>query len=402
MTKTYSSKTTVRDGNKGLMRFLKFGTKFVVDNRVKQTFYREIDKLDEPAIVLCTHGSAYDLIYAGKMLFHDKPQFCAARLYFYHKKLAWLLRVLGAFPKSMFSADVENVKNCMRVLNKKRTLVMMPEARLSTVGKFEGIQDSTYRFIQKMNVAVYAVRLDGSYFAKPKWGDKLRKGSLVQASLTPLFAAGETKTLAFEEVKQRIDDALVYDEFEWLESHPEIHYKSKTLAEGLENVLYLCPHCKSKYQLKTDKLKIFCPECGFERSLDSRYSFTVAEPFTNFAQWYEYQKAEMEKEILAAPNWTLESEVTLKHHSLDGRKMLREAGHGVCRLDKTGLTYCGEEDGKFIEKHFPLKEFYRLLFGAGEDFEIYEGEEIYFFVPENKRSCVAWYIASELLKKIYD
>jgi hypothetical protein len=52
-----------------------------------------------------------------------------------------------------------------------------------------------------------------------------------------------------------------------------------------------------------------------------------------------------------------------------------------------------------ITKHFPLNDIYRLLFGAGEDFEIYEGKEIYYFIPEEKRSCVDWYIVSGLLKE---
>ena len=82
--------------------------------------------------------------------------------------------------------------------------------------------------------------------------------------------------------------------------------------------------------------------------------------------------------------------------------MLCEAGKGVCVLDKTGLCYRGEEFGQQIEKRFALSDIYRLLFGAGEDFEIYEGDEIWYFIPEEKRSCVDWYIASELLKKIYE
>ena len=30
--------------------------------------------------------------------------------------------------------------------------------------------------------------------------------------------------------------------------------------------------------------------------------------------------------------------------------------------------------------------------------KIYEGREIYYFVPNDKRSCVKWYIASKILK----
>lgn len=82
--------------------------------------------------------------------------------------------------------------------------------------------------------------------------------------------------------------------------------------------------------------------------------------------------------------------------------MTRLAGEGVCVLDKTGLTYKGTDDGVEIEKFFPLSQIYRLLFGAGEDFEIYEGKEIWYFQPEERRSCVAWYVVSGLLKGTYE
>jgi len=353
-------------------------------------------------LVLCTHGSMYDPLYAGRLLMSEKPQFVMARLYFYNKHSAKWLRRVGCFPKSMFSADISNAKNCMRVISMKRTLTMMPEARLSTVGKFEGIQDSTYKFIKRMNLPVYTIRADGAYFARPKWASKTRKGALVEAKLVPLFAEDETKNLTFEELKRRVDEALYYDDFAWLDTHPEVSYKCKTLAEGLENILVRCPHCGAQFAMKAEKHTIYCEKCGFSRELDNRYAFTESAPFANFAQWYDWQKAEMEKDMLADENWKLESPVALLHASLDGHKMLREAGHGQCTLDKTGLHYSGEEDGQLIEKHFTLSEIYRLLFGAGEDFEIYEGEQIWYFRPDNRRSCVAWYMASELLKKLYD
>ena len=44
-----------------------------------------------------------------------------------------------------------------------------------------------------------------------------------------------------------------------------------------------------------------------------------------------------------------------------------------------------------------MKQIYRLLFGAGEDFELYVGNEIYYFVPEDRRSAVEWYAASIML-----
>ena len=66
-------------------------------------------------------------------------------------------------------------------------------------------------------------------------------------------------------------------------------------------------------------------------------------------------------------------------------------------FNRDGLTYTGQDNGEQITKVFPISGIYRLLFGAGEDFEIYEGEHFWYFVPQDKRSCVKWYMVSMLL-----
>ena len=66
------------------------------------------------------------------------------------------------------------------------------------------------------------------------------------------------------------------------------------------------------------------------------------------------------------------------------------------------MRYIGTQDGHEIDKSFGIDSIYRVLFGAGEDFEIYENNELYYFVPENKKSAVIWYIVSILLKEKVD
>lgn len=370
--------------------------------KIKIHFKNEVGKLERPSIVLCNHGSFIDFIFAGSLLSKERPHFIAARLYFYHKWLGRLLRYLGCIPKSMFTADIENAKNCLKVLSSGKVLAMMPEARLSTAGKFEDIQDSTYKFLQRFDVPIYVLHLYGDYFADPKWGKGARKGALVEVELKPLFKAGEIKDVPLEEVERRVKAEISYDEFEWLKTHPEVTYKTKNLAEGLENILAICPNCGEKYSFTSQKRTIKCSCCGMVATLDSRYAFVDKKPFENFSVWYDWQMEEMRKEIAKNPDFKLESKVELRHASKNGRGLTRLAGEGVCVLDKTGLLYKGSEDGKEVEKFFPLAQIYRLLFGAGEDFEIYEGREIWYFVPENRRSCVAWYMASILLKDQYD
>jgi 1-acyl-sn-glycerol-3-phosphate acyltransferase len=273
---------------------------------------------------------------------------------------------------------------------------MMPEARLSTAGRFEDIQGNTYSFIKKSGVAVYTIKIGGDYFADPKWGKGFRRGSVVEAELDILYTAQQVKDLSLEELKKGIEARLFYDEFRWLQQRPEIRYRSRQMAEGLENILTVCPVCSRKHSITTQKNKVFCECCGYLTSVNQRYGFDEGFRFADFAQWYDWQMELLKQEIAENEDFSLSSKVELRLPG-NGSSLTRHGGHGVCTLNRDGLTYSGTKDGERVELHFSLQRIYRLLFGAGVNFEIYDGTKILFFVPEEKRSAVDWYMASKLL-----
>lgn len=351
---------------------------------------------EKPSIVLCNHGSAIDFVCAAALLRRYKPNLIGARLYFYHRTLGWLLRTLGAFPKSMFAVDMENARNCFTVLRQKNHLVMMPEARLSTTGRFEDIQENTYSFLRNAGVSIYTIRINGSYLAYPKWGRGFRRGARVEAEMELLYTADQVKALTPEQLKQGIDDRLSYNDFEWLKQQPDLRYRSRRIAEGLENILTTCPLCLRKHTITTRKASVLCEHCGHLTRVSDRYAFDEGFRFADLTGWYDWQMALLEREIAGNADYTLSSRVELR---LPGRgnSLTRHGGQGVCTLTRSGLTYAGTKDGETVELHFSLRQIYRLLFGAGVNFEIYDGAEILFFVPEDTRSAIDWYMASMIL-----
>lgn len=402
---TYTSKTKVREPSRLLNAFILAGLKLWLGRRIKYKMIRNVDKLERPSIVLCNHGSFIDFAYFALSLGMVKPHVVATRQYFYGKKLGRFLKRLGCIPKSLFTNDVESIKNCLQVLKNNGILVICPEARLSTAGDFEDIQPGTMGFLRKMgaNATIYTIKFGGDYLAMPKWarrGNKryIRKGSLVEAELNQLFAKGESMQVTPDEFERKVLSALDYNNFEWLKQHPELRYPQGNLAEGLENLLYRCPKCNSEFTLTSSENTLSCSHCGFSNTMDDRYVFTAKESkFSNLQQWYYWQKDVLKNQIDVDPDFELRDTVTLFHSSKDGRKQLREAGKGECVFNKFGLTYTGTDSGEEITKFFPINSIYRLMFGAGADFEIYEGDEFWYFVPPDGRTCVKWYVASTIL-----
>ena len=390
-------RTNIRKPNKVVFNML-YGVfrayYFLCGVRIKPV--NKVGKPKLPAIVLCNHGSFIDFVYAATLTRKFRPNFVVARLYFYDKLLGRLIRTVGGFPKSMFALDLESTKNCVRVLRNNGMLIMMPEARLSTTGRFEDIQKSTFSFLKKSGVPVYTIKFHGDYLADPKWSKGFRRGSVVEAELDLLFTAQDLAQLTLDEIQKGVETRLDYNEFAWLRENPHQRYRTSRMAEGLENVLAVCPVCGQKHTLTTKKDKIFCQTCGYLTSMDDRYHFTGDFRFENLAQWYDWQKALLEKEIRENEDFVLRAQVELRLPS-KGMGLTRSAGQGVCTLSRDGLLYSGTKDGQTVSLHFSLERVYRLLFGAGKNFEIYDGAQILFFVPEDKRSCVDWYMVSMIL-----
>lgn len=393
------SKVTVRKNNRVLYTVLGWGLRvYCALMGIRLTFTNKCQTLPQgPAVILCTHGSFIDFAYAGICLGKCLPHFVIARLYFYHKWLSRLLKMLGCFPKSMFVVDVESTKNCLRVVRNGEVLIMMPEARLSTVGKYEDIQSGTFSFLKKAGVPVYSFRLCGNYFADPKWGRGIRRGAPVECELDILFTAQELEKLSVEDIRAATEARLQYDEFRWLEDRPDVRYCSPNLAEGLERVLTICPVCKQKHTITTSQRSVFCSHCGKLATLDSRYAFQPGFLFQNFAQWYEWQIEVIRDEIARDPDFALQSEVELRLPSVDGKAFTRSAGHGICNLTRNGLTYIGTRDGVQCEISFPMNQIYRLLFSANGFFQIYKGTDVQYFVPKIIQSSVDWYVTSMIL-----
>lgn len=403
MKKRATAKTTVKEPSALFAAMVLTGVKLWLKRRVKYKITRNVDKLQRPAIVLCNHGSFIDFAYFALILGKDKPHAVTTRQYFYNKKRAWLLNKIGAVPKSMFTTDLESARGCVNVLKNDGVLVICPEARLTTAGEFQDVQSSTMSFLHKMaqNVAIYTIKFGGDYLALPKWarnGNKrfVRCGALVEAELNELYAKGEAATVTFEQFEVKVKSALDYNDFDWLANHPEVRYPQGNLAEGLHNVLYRCQRCNGQFTLSAHGNSLTCNECGSVYTMDDRYAFTSGR-FANLQQWYRWQTEELKAEIGADPQWKMEDEVALYHASTDGKKQLERVGAGRCTFNRDGLVYRGSDRGEDIEKVFPLSQIYRILFGAGADFEIYDGKEIWYFVPNDTRTCVKWYMASEIL-----
>ena len=227
---------------------------------------------------------------------------------------------------------------------------------------------------------------------------------MILAKCYELFDSASLAAATDEEVTSKMREALYYDDFEWIKKHPEITFKSKKMAEGLENILYKCPHCGKEFCLKSKKDRFFCTSCGYEVRLNPRYAFLPQRGFPlyfeNLRDWFKAQKAEIALAITDS-DFCLSSPVLLKKRSKDGKTFLREAGRGTCTLSHGGLVYEGSADGENLRLEFKPSELYALSYLTGKGFQHFSGTDYFCFMPDEPLLSIKFYIASELLGKMH-
>lgn len=369
---------------------------FKIKNRLRIN-RKTVRKIKGPMIVIANHPSRPDFIYSIAAMYPLRLNVVVARYYTFIPKINALIKRFRVIPKNLYNPDSSTIKGIIGVIRQGGSVLLMPEGRLSSDGTKGIMPDGIHKLVKKMEVPLVLVKINGAFMTGGKWITSRRRGR-IEVTASVLLSKEEVVALSAEEIRQIIDQSLEYNDYLWLEKRPEIGYKGKSLASGLENILYLCPNCQSEFTLKPHKHQFTCAHCGYSVTLNRRYRFeSDKQPviFTTILDWFNYQKQVALRDIEQGK--MLETEVILKNPLSNGKKTeLLEVGKGKCFLNSEGLRYRGTQNGQEVDIFFPISIMPTLLFGCNEDFEIYHDNQFYYFLPiENRLQTVKWSIYTE-------
>lgn len=371
-------------------------SKFITRKNKIEINNEEIKYIPSPCLYLAAHMSKTDIAYSLQAIPNKNPNIIMNYYYFNKPIMSGALIKLGVIPKRMFTPDVRTVKKMISARNKGLDMLMYPAGRLSISGTDLDMPEGLEKLIKKLGIPVVTIIAHGAYLTNAKWMRSRRTGK-IQIDCKVCLTKEEIEENNSEYILNKIKQNLTFDEFEWAKTN-NVSYRGKSLCKGVENILYICPHCHAKYTLKGVKNNIICTNCGKVVEMNNNYEFVKgnAKGINNIKEWYNYQ-IEQEKINISNPDYKLSCEVTTKTYKENGKGMI-VAGVGRCELTKQGLHYMGtfkDQEQDFI---VPPENLQALLFGCNEDFEMYHDGEFYYFVPQkNKLQCVEWAIISELI-----
>lgn len=285
---------------------------------------------NEPYLMLVTHSSMVDFMLMAVATEPHMPN-NVMTLEGFNTYTEPLMRALGVSGTRKFINDlhlIKNIKYCIEKLH--NPFVLFPEARYSLDGCTSYIPDSVSKLIRMLRVPVVVLRIHGNFITCPQW-NKIDKGNFVEAEMIQIITKEEAKNLSVSEIKQRIQENFVYDDWKWqLENKIVIDHPKR--AEGLHALLYKCPACQTEYETDSKGTKLWCNHCKKEWEMD---------------EYGQLHAVEGETEFVHIPDWSNWERECVRKEIEDGTYYFEDTIHVDTLPGSLKFYYQGE--GKFIQ-----------------------------------------------------
>lgn len=314
----------------------------------KLKIHRErMDGLKPPFLVLGTHHAFMDFYITPLALFPYRANY-VSELEGFESFGEWLYRQAGCLGTRKFVSDIALVRNIKRVTDRGDILVLYPEARYANVGTNCEFPDSVGKLAKLLDVPLVTINMHGNYLQSPIWNLKKRRGVPLEATITQQFTKGELRSASPHEINTKIRKALSYDEYAW-QYDRKISIDVPWRSVGLELVLYKCPQCGTEFEMQTKGAELSCGRCGTLWTMNEfgRMERTDPGPFEHIPDWYEWQAAQVRREI---DQGRYDFSTQVKIQSLPNAVNFIDLGTGSLVHDKDGFHLSFTEYGETKEK----------------------------------------------------
>ena len=372
-----------------LIRLLSFydllPTKFTYDKHGMEKIGKK-----EPCLILMNHSSFIDLEIASHIFFPKRYGIVTTSDGFVGPLMRILMPLLGCIPTQKFVSDVSLIRDIQYMLKEKKTSVLMyPEASYSFDGTATPLPRKMGILLKKLGVPVVTVITQGAFARQPLYNGLKKRKVKVHADVTCLFTAEDLKAMSVAELDKKLDEAFGFDNFRWQQEN-KVVIDEPFRADGLNRILYKCPHCNAEGKTEGKGTKLICRNCGAEYEL-TELGYLQADNaiFTHVPDWYRWEREEVRKE-LEAGTYKLDVDVDIAMMVNYNAIYMVGQGHLTHTADGFHLTGC---DGKLEYTQGPLS-----CYSLYSDYYWYEIDDmicignhdaLYYCFPKNCGDVVA-------------
>ena len=295
---------------------------------------------NEPCLILMNHSCFLDLQIASTILYPRPYNIICTSDGFVGLGglMAWAMRTIGCVPTRKFVTDLTLVQDMVYCLKDLKTSVLMyPEASYSFDGTCTALPRKMGVLLKKLDVPVVMIETFGAFSRNPLYNElQVRKSVPVSAKVRLLYSREDLKEKSVRELSDGLDEAFSFDQFRWQKENG-IKITDGFRADGLERILYKCPHCGMEGELTGKGTGLTCRHCGRHWELTPIGDLVASEGETEFAHipdWYRWEREQVRRE-LADGTYRLDIAMMVDF------KAIYKVGQGRLTHDREGFTLTG-------------------------------------------------------------
>ena len=353
-----------------------------------------------PWLILMNHSSFLDLEIASHIIPMPYNIVCTSDGLVGKEKL---MRRLGCIPTQKFVTDVTLISDIrFAICHNKTSVLMYPEASYSFDGTATRLPRKMGVLFKALKVPVVMITTYGSFARDPLYNNLQKRDVTVSAKMECLLTPEEIKNCDLSTIDGILDEAFSFDYFKWQKEN-HISISEDFRADGLNRILYKCPHCMSEGNTEGRGIHFVCNDCKVKYRMDE-YGDLVCETkdtiFSHIPDWYAWERKCVREEILAG-TYSLDTEVDIG--MIVDYKALYMVGRGKLHHDRNGFTLTGC-DGKLHYEQGPNKcyscysDYY--WYEIGDVICIGDKDRLYYCFPDEKDIVAKTRIATEEIYRL--
>ena len=357
---------------------------------------------DEPCLILMNHSSFIDLKIASTVLYPRPFNIVCTSDGFVGKE--WLMRHLGCIPTQKFVSDLGLVRDMLYAVRELHSSVLMyPEASYSFDGTATPLPESIGKCVKMLGVPLVMIRTYGAFARDPLYnGLQLRKVD-VSADMEYLLSPQEIAKASTAEINALLAERFSFDNFRDQQKQ-QIRITEPFRADGLNRVLYKCPHCGKEGAMTGKGTTLRCSSCGKTYLLTETGFLQAQEGETEFSHipdWYRWERSCVRQELL---DGSYRLDIPVRICMMVDNKSIYRVGEGQLIHTREGFHLSGCE-GKLDYRQKPTSS-YSLYsdyfwYELGDMICIGNSKALYYCFPTGQQDVVAkTRLAAEELYKL--
>ena len=253
----------------------------------------------EPCLYLMNHCSFIDLEIAATILYPRPFNIICTSDGFVGKD--WLMHKIGCIPTNKFTSDLHLLRDMTHAVKKLGNSVLMyPEASYSFDGTSTPLPETLGGCLKLLGVPVVMIRTFGSFSRNPLYNNLKRRKVKVSAEMEYILSPEDIKEKTPQELNEILKENFTFDYWSWQRENG-VKITEDFRAEGLNRVLYKCPHCGAEGAMTAEGISITCGSCGktYDLTEDGTLEAKDGESaFTHIPDWYAWERECVKNEIL--------------------------------------------------------------------------------------------------------